>query len=241
MGLRDRIIRRLDEGRYKEFPSRWDDLRFSELIASRVMPTHTVLDLGAGAGIVPEMNFKELAARVCGVDPDPRVVNNPYLHEGRQGVGEQIPYDDQTFDVVFCDNVLEHLENPETVFAEVRRVLKPGGVFLAKTPNYWHYVAVTASVTPLSFHQRFNAARGRKEEDTFPTVYRANTRRDLLKLASKTGMELVDCTRIEGRPEYLRRWASTYIAGTVYERIVNASEILAPFRVVLFAELKRVG
>ena len=81
------------------------------------------------------MNFRGHARRLCGIDPDPRVAANPYLDEGQVGVGESIPYPDASFDVVFADNVLEHLPDPAAVFAAVTRVLRPGGVFLGKTPN----------------------------------------------------------------------------------------------------------
>jgi SAM-dependent methyltransferase len=239
MGIQDRVSAWLDGGRYAAFPDRWDDNLFHEFVLERLTPSTVLLDLGAGAGIVPEMNFLDRAARVCGVDPDPRVVDNPYLHEGRVGVGEQIPYDDETFDLVICDNVLEHLENPEEVFAEVRRVLKPGGRFIGKTPNFWHYVAIGASLTPHSFHQRFNAARGREEEDTFPTMYRANTKKDLQRLAKKADLELRSCTLIEGRPEYLRRWWPAYLLGAAYEWLVNSTSLLEGFRVILIGELRR--
>ena len=239
MGLQERVSTWLDRGRYSKFPNRWDDLLFHSFIEERLTPTTVLLDLGAGAGIVPEMNFKDRVQRVCGVDPDPRVVDNPYLDEGRVGFGEKIPYEDETFDLVVCDNVLEHLDRPSEVFNEVRRVLKPGGRFVAKTPNFWHYVALGATLTPHSFHQRFNAARGRRGEDTFPTRYRANTRRDLRRLARETEMELVSCSMIEGRPEYLRRWWPAYLIGAAYERLVNSSALFEPFRVILIAELRR--
>lgn len=239
MGLNTRITRWLDEEVYRAFPDRWDDALFNRFILDRLEPSHVVLDIGAGAGIVPEMDFRDHAARVCGLDPDPRVVDNPHLSEGKVGFGEEIPYDDETFDLVFCDNVLEHLERPAEVFREVRRVLKPGGRFLGKTPNYWHYVAIGASLTPHSFHRRFNAGRGRDEEDTFPTCYRANTRRDLRRLAAECDLELRSCEMIEGRPEYLRRWWPTYLAGAAYEKLVNSTRLLEPFRVVLVAEMSR--
>jgi ubiquinone/menaquinone biosynthesis C-methylase UbiE len=92
------------------------------------------------------MNFRGLVARVCGIDPDPRVGANPYLDEGKVAVGEDIPYPDTNFDIVFADNVLEHLQNPSLVFQEVARILKPGGLFLVKTPNKLHYMPLMACI-----------------------------------------------------------------------------------------------
>ena len=239
MGLNARIVEWLDRGRYAAYSTRWDDRLLREAVLDEIDATKELLDLGAGAGIVPEMRFKGIARRVCGVDPDPRVVDNPHLDEGREGLGEKIPYDDESFDVVVSDNVLEHLDHPDLVFREVCRVLRPGGVFLAKTPNRWHYVAIGASITPHAFHRRFNAARGRAEEDTFPTRYRANSRGQLERIARNAGLELSSVELFEGRPEYLRRWGLLYLLGAIYERIVNASAWLAPFRVVLVAKLRK--
>ncbi len=113
-----------------------------------------MLDIGAGAGILPQMNFKGEVARICGVDLDPRVVDNPMLDEGRVADAGGIPYDDAVFDMAFADNVFEHLEQPLDVFREVARVLKPGGKLLFKTPNRRHYVPTFARLTPHSVHER---------------------------------------------------------------------------------------
>ena len=110
MGLNTRIVEWLDNGRYGSYQDRWDDLLLREAVLRELDETKDLLDLGAGAGIVPEMRFRGIARRVCGVDPDPRVVENPHLDDGREGVGEKIPYDDDSFDVIVSDNVLEHLK-----------------------------------------------------------------------------------------------------------------------------------
>ncbi len=191
MGWDERIRNWLDRGRYRAFETRWDDRLLRAAVLREIGPDRDLLDLGAGAGIVPEMNFKGQARRVCGVDPDPRVAVNPNLDDGREGIGESIPYADASFDVVVSDNVLEHLDDPVSVFREVQRVLRPGGVILAKTPNRWHYVAIGASITPHSFHRKFNEARGRASVDTFPTRYRANSRGQLARIARDAGLELV--------------------------------------------------
>jgi SAM-dependent methyltransferase len=51
------------------------------------------------------------------------------------GAGEQLPFRDGTFDGMYSINVIEHVADVEAVFAEGARVLRPGGVLAAVTPN----------------------------------------------------------------------------------------------------------
>lgn len=50
--------------------------------------------------------------------------------------GENLSYADNSFDIVYSSNVLEHVQSPEKVFSEVIRVLKPGGYLFFVIPNY---------------------------------------------------------------------------------------------------------
>lgn len=233
------MVQKLDRALYPNHPRNWDDYLFRARILSYVGSDKTVLDLGAGAGIVEAMNFKGLANKVCGVDLDPRVETNPMLDDGRVADAGGIPYPDQIFDVVFADNVVEHLADPLGVFREVHRVLKPGGVFLFKIPNKTHYMPTIARLTPHRFHQFINRLRGRAEADTFPTLYRANTAAEVKRIGSEVGFEVMSVSCIEDRPEYLRMTWPTYLRGAAYERVVNASECLAMFRILLIAELRK--
>jgi SAM-dependent methyltransferase len=234
-----RFVKYLDNKFYPEMSSNWDDEVFRDHILSTLKPHHRMLDMGAGAGIVSQMNFKNLASRVCGIDPDKRVLANPCLDEGRVAFGEDVPYPDESFDLIFADNVLEHLPDPEKVFAEIYRLLRPGGIFLGKTPNKWHYMPLIARLTPHRFHRWVNKWRGREGEDVFPTLYRANTEGDICKLARSTGLAVNLISRIEGRPEYLRMSIITYLPGLLYERIVNSLTFLSRFRILLVIELQR--
>lgn len=232
-------VRSLDQRWYAGVNDNWDDTLFREAILRHVQPQSRLLDLGAGAGIVTQMNFRGLAAHVCGVDLDERVVQNPYLDEAHVGSGEQLPLPADSFDVVFADNVLEHLPDPQRVFAEVHRVLKPGGVFLAKTPNKWHYMPMIARLTPHAFHGFYNRLRGRASVDTFPTRYKANSRGDLARLASATGLGIESLRVIESRPEYLRINAAAYAAGFAWERLLNSSKLLEGLRILLVVEMRK--
>ena len=229
----------LDKNIYGNYSDNWDNTLFSQKISSYIKKDFCVLDLGAGAGIIPQMNFRGKAARVCGIDPDQRVLENPYLDEAIIGFGESVPYSENSFDMVFSTNVLEHLPEPEKVFNEVHRVLKPGGLFLFKTPNKWHYVALIARITPHWFHELINRLRGRDESDTFPTLYKANTPLAIRQFAEKTEFHVKELRLTEGRPEYMRISSITYIPGLIYEKLVNSFCGFEKFRVIIMGVLQK--
>ena len=111
-----------------------------ELIAqaiSQLCPAsgHRVLDLGCGRGIL----LDRLAAGFCtqgfGVDISRgtlRALQSESLHPHRVvcSEGENLPFPDNSFDMAVTLDVLEHVQNPERVLAEMLRVLKPGRVVL---------------------------------------------------------------------------------------------------------------
>ena len=229
----------LDKRYYPNFSDNWDDWLFRKQILSRLSTDHIMLDIGAGAGIIEAMNFKGHVKEVYGLDPDPRVKENPYLDKGFEGFGENLPFEDNMFDIVIMDNVAEHLVNPNKVFSEIFRVLKSGGELLFKTPNKYHYMPFVAMVTPTSFHQYFNRLRGRESEDTFPTAYRANSRKSIQSISTSAGFKISDLILTEGRPEYMRVSIFLYIFGIIYERIVNSAEFFKDLRVLIIGILKK--
>lgn len=231
----------MDRVLYPNHQQNWDDSLFRSRILKHIDASTTVLDYGAGRGNVEQMNFRGIAKRMYGIDPEPAVFENPYLDEASVldlSTG-RIPFPDEMFDVVFADNVMEHVDNPETVLREIARILKPGGLFLAKTPNKWHYMPVIARLTPTWFHRAYNKRRGRKVIDTFPTRYRCNTASSIKNHAASAGLIVRDISLIEGRPEYLRILAPTYLIGWIWERIVNSFSVLTGLRCVIVMELQR--
>jgi SAM-dependent methyltransferase len=214
------------------------DHSFRDEILSRIDSTSVVLDYGAGRGRSRIVDFRSIAGTVHGVDVDPAVFENPLLDEARLLEGATIPYDDATFDVVYALWVLEHLEDPCTTFAEIRRVLKPGGVFVARTPNLHHYVPLIARYTPHAFHVwTAQLTSSRHEGDVFPTFYRANSERRARRLAGAAGLRVEKIVLRECMPRRLRFHALPYVMGIAYERTVNRLEVLRHFRGDLVAVL----
>ncbi|HCE42090.1 MAG TPA: hypothetical protein DET40_00900 [Lentisphaeria bacterium] len=234
-----KLTERLDKIFYKDFEKNWDNLLVSQKVRKNINKDTVLLDLGAGAGIIGFMNFKGVAKKVIGVDLDERVKNNPFLDEAHVSSIENMPFiPDHSCDVVVCNNVFEHIAAPEKVFSEVARILKSGGLFIAKTPNKYHYVPLIASLTPDSFHKYINRKRGRNDDDTFPTLYKLNTENDQRRTAEKTGFDLLEIEHIEGRPEYLRMNPATYMVGIAYERIVNCLGIES-LKVILLSTFRK--
>jgi SAM-dependent methyltransferase len=145
-----------------------------------------VLDIGCG---FDTPTLAKLAGFRVGIDlvPLESFVPAPGVRVLR-GSGEQLPFADHTFDIACCRSVLEHVDEPAAMLAEVRRVLRPGGAFVLVTPNRWDYVSVVSSIIPNRWHPALvRALTGRAEEKTFPTFYRANTVGALRRLAAGAG------------------------------------------------------
>ena len=106
-----------------------------------VSPPGLVLDLGGGNGIA-SLAFYWLGYHVVLVEPDNSDVVGlgviaPFSKQGKYHIrlcaamGESLPFSKNTFDVVYARQVLHHLTDLDAACAEVHRVLKPKGVFIA--------------------------------------------------------------------------------------------------------------
>ena len=113
----------------------------------------SVLDVGCAGGFMTEA-IAEKGARVTGIDPANEAINAARAHAQGSGlevsyivgVGEELPYEDASFDAVVCVDVLEHVQDLDKVISEITRVLKPGGMFLFDTINR-NWLARFATIT----------------------------------------------------------------------------------------------
>ena len=137
----------------------------------------------------------------------------------------------RSLDMVISRSVLEHIKDPETMFREVCRILKPGGHFIFLTPNLYDYASIISKLIPNRFHSAIvKATEGRDEEDTFPTFYRANTAKDITRLASASDFHVKEISLLGQYPAYLMFNPFFYLIGAAYDRIVCSFDALAFLR-----------
>ena len=139
---------RRDEGDFVFVPER---IPFFQAAIGR---GRRVLDLGCRSGAFTR-HFLD-GNEVVGLDVD-RVALDKAAQLGIEpvvaNVEEPLPFEDASFDAVVAGELFEHLQFPEAVVVEARRVLRPGGVLVGSVPNAFR------------IQSRLSFLRGRPPED----------------------------------------------------------------------------
>lgn len=117
-----------------------------------------VLDVGCGAG-VEVVRFARAGARVTGVDIAASAITLARQNLEQQGLtaalevadGEQLPFPDASFDLVFAHGVVQYTGDDRRMVAEIHRVLRPGGlaVFQGYNRISWLHALSKIMKTPL--------------------------------------------------------------------------------------------
>lgn len=118
------------------FRGKWRELRRRTINLACIQPGEVVLDVGCGTGTLA-LEVARHVGRAAGVDPGTEQIARARAKAARRsvpiefqvGVIEQLPFPDQTFDVVFSTLMMHHLPAPlkRQGLMEIARVLKPGG------------------------------------------------------------------------------------------------------------------
>lgn len=152
----------MDNTLYDRFPDAWWDERgFLNFLHTGLNPARvgyfrrvlldelalapagrTALEVGCGGGLLTEQ-IARLRFTTTGLDPSAASLATAREHAAtsglqiayEQGAAERLPYADASFDVVFCCDVLEHLDSVDAAVGEIARVLRPGGIFCFDTVN----------------------------------------------------------------------------------------------------------
>lgn len=124
---------------YRGFHSRhpvqryWQRQRYS-IVTGFVGEYERGVDVGCGSSVI-----LEALPRVVGVDislPKLRFLRNHAPRELACGDVRCLPFPDGAFDLFVCSQVIEHIPEDPRIFAEFRRLLRPGGTLVLGTPDY---------------------------------------------------------------------------------------------------------
>ena len=136
----------------------WDENSFLNILETGIQPLRSEyvrkcldkaniqspasLDIGCGGGIIAE-DLAKISQSVTGVDISVASLDTARNHAQLNGLdinyleayAEDLPFEDNTFDLITCCDVLEHVNDVPKVISEIARVLRPGGVFVYDTVN----------------------------------------------------------------------------------------------------------
>ena len=191
---------RRDEGDFVFVPER------VPLLVAAVGRGKRVLDLGCRSGALTR-HFLE-GNSVVGLDVDANALEKAAalgVEPVQANVEETLPFDDGSFDAVVAGELLEHLQFPDALVAEIRRVLRPGGVFAGSVPNAFRV------------QSRLRFLRGKPPEDD-PTHLRMFSPAVLGELLA--GFERVELTFVGGR--YARLNARFFARDLVFTAVKSA-------------------
>jgi SAM-dependent methyltransferase len=224
---------------------------YEATVAKLVEEGCTWIDVGCGRDIFPDNRHlaRVLAHRsgtLIGVDPDDRLDENPFVHQRVKCTIDDF-HTDLTCDLVTLRMVAEHISDPRAAIASLARITRPGGKVVVYTVNRWAPVSILARIIPFGLHHPIKRLLWNTEErDTFPVVYRMNTRKRLARLFEVGGftelyVDRLDDCRTSGRFRILHslelmfrrlfralglRYPENCILG-VYER-VNDHQAVSP-------------
>lgn len=204
-------------------------ITFFNRVNSLLQPSFVVLDVGCGRGAYGEdpvplrRNLRILkgkVAKVIGLDVDEDPHADPFVDEFHLINANIWPIASASVDLIVCDNVVEHVADPQQLFSEFRRVLHSGGYLCIRTPNRWSYSTLAATMIPNKYHAKVTAKvqRNRKEEDVFPTSYRCNSLGKLRSAMKQNGFEGVVYGH-DAEPAYLSFSSIAYFFGVMHQRL----------------------
>ena|SRR5579862_9655930 len=195
--------------------------RICELVRAQ-LPCESFLDAGCGDGRYLRALDSELPERITGVDISERILQTAHAAipraELRQGNLEALPFDDASFDLVLCTQVVEHVLDAAAGVAEVVRVLHGGGRLVISTDNERNVVTrvLNAPRTGAVRMLRLRGTRGRVESPATP--YTRTSFRALLE-GSGLVVSLLETFRFQ------LMWP---LGGTPAQRLLNRVDAALP-------------
>lgn len=158
-----------------------------------------LIDLGCGK--VPLYgSYKEYVTECICADWQNTIHTNPFL-DIQCDLNQPLPFDNSQFDTIILSDVLEHISQPNSLWSEMHRILRPGGKIILNVPFFY------------KLHE-------------IPHDYFRYTKYALLNFANASGFKVVLLTEIGGLPEILtdllgKSVAHATVIGKAFSRLIQ--------------------
>lgn len=128
-----------------------------------------VLDLGCGDGQLTS-RIAEAGASVVGVDASPEMAAAAHARglAAEVAMAERLPHESGVFDAVFSNAALHWVRDQDAMLREVRRVLRPGGRFVAEMGGHGNIAAIRVAL--MAVLERHGFAGREEDVNYYPTV-----------------------------------------------------------------------
>jgi ubiquinone/menaquinone biosynthesis C-methylase UbiE len=134
----------------------------------------------------------------------------------------KLPFKDDSFDIILCQWVAEHMESPDSTLKEFYRILKKGGHLIMVTNSIYHPIMFLSSILPRKLRdwmkEKFFPAE--IKEDTFPTYYKCNTLKKLDKYNLTSGGRRINFAYAGDISIFLFS-KPIFLLSLIYEKITN--------------------
>lgn len=130
-------------GAYKVQRSKWIMGILTRLRKQIANSEPVVLDMGCGDGRLTPIWHELTCGTTYGIDLSPEAIKRaaeryPFINYSEQDA-TATSYNDSMFDIIICQEVIEHIEQQERLVSEISRILKPGGYLVLTTPNKFYF------------------------------------------------------------------------------------------------------
>jgi SAM-dependent methyltransferase len=235
------ILSPVDAQMRELFPSEGHPNRvLDRAIDNLLRPGASVLDIGCGRTAPGLLRIAGKARTLTGIDVIDFINDDPQLNLIRNDVRKMSGVPTGSVDLAYSRAVMEHLEQPEAAYAEIARVLAPGGSYVFTTPSIYDYGSLVAKAVPNRFHACVvSATEGRAGEDVFPTVFGSNSRRRITRQAQGCGLVVRELEYIGQYPSYLVFNRALFWLGSMYQKAIERFEATRPLQGWIFCILEK--
>jgi ubiquinone/menaquinone biosynthesis C-methylase UbiE len=223
------------------------DEYYRELLDRCLARSKAVVHLGCGGRDVRSLASVDLSGvTIYAVDPsEASIRRNPNPNQ-IVAFGHDIPLPSGSIDLIFCEYLMEHVEDPEATITEAHRLLRPGGILLWMAPNLWSYSGLITHLTPDWFHRLVikvlePVAKRTASEDVFPTYFRINSIATIERMLEEGEFELEELFTSASPPFYTLALPVVHQLAILFHLVLDRFEGLRGFRLVQIVRARKLA